>query len=185
MNSGIYVIWKATKNKNDKNLHTLCRLSKKIENPPPLILQQFQPLFGVKIHPSKKHLFFHYNFLVASLCRLTNLDCFWTHLVRWKESNIIKAKYGSFIKTIGRNRHGHFWNIPGCDTNHSPVSCWSPDSFFQLSPDYLQDYNCRVNQRSHQGVFKTIVDNYLSFSTTIFAVNTFNIKKECQIFDIF
>merc|ERR1711963_315885 len=48
---------------------------------------------------------------------------------------------------------------------------------FQLSPDYLQDYNCRVNQRSHHGVFKTIVGNYLLFSTTIFAVNTFNIKK--------
>ena len=33
---------------NDKKLRTLRELSKKIENPPPLISNQFQPLYGIK-----------------------------------------------------------------------------------------------------------------------------------------
>ena len=39
---------KGSQQKMTKKLHTLCELSKKIKNPPPLISQQFWPLFGVK-----------------------------------------------------------------------------------------------------------------------------------------
>ena len=44
----LYLMWKQYPWTLGEVLHTLCKPSQKIQDPPPLISQQFQPLFELK-----------------------------------------------------------------------------------------------------------------------------------------